>query len=159
MFGDQLACADLVILNKTDLVAPERLATLRRDIEARLRPGVKLVAARDGAVPPEVALGLAAAAEDDLAARPSLHDLDQAHDHDDFESFVVTPRTGRRRRRRFWRGCGPPSPRTTSCGSKALSIFPAATGGRSCRRSATGCSIISTGRGEPGEARATRGSS
>jgi cobalamin biosynthesis protein CobW len=90
VFGDQLACADLVVLNKTDLVAPERLATLRRDIEARLRPGVKLVETRDGAVPPEVALGLAAGAEDDLAARPSLHVLDQAHDHDDFESFVAS---------------------------------------------------------------------
>ena len=39
---------------------------------------------------PEVALGLAAAAEDDLAARPSLHDLAGEHDHDDFDSFVVT---------------------------------------------------------------------
>jgi cobalamin biosynthesis protein CobW len=51
---------------------------------------VKVVAARDAAVPPHVALGLAAAAEDDLAARPSVHDAAEAHDHDDFESFVVT---------------------------------------------------------------------
>ena len=37
-----------------------------------------------------VLLGLGAAAEDDLAARPSHHDaLDGAHEHDDFESFVV----------------------------------------------------------------------
>ena len=43
VFGDQLACADLVILNKTDLVDAETLAALRREIEARLRPGVKLV--------------------------------------------------------------------------------------------------------------------
>lgn len=89
VFGDQLACADLAILNKIDLVAPERLAALRREIGARLRPGVGLVAARDGMVAPEVALGLAAAAEDDLATRPSVHDLEAAHDHDDFESFVV----------------------------------------------------------------------
>ena len=34
-------------------------------------------------------LGLAASAEDDLAARPSCHDLDGEHDHDDFDSFVV----------------------------------------------------------------------
>ena len=33
VFTDQLACADLVILNKTDLLAPERLAALRREIE------------------------------------------------------------------------------------------------------------------------------
>jgi cobalamin biosynthesis protein CobW len=90
VFADQLACADLVILNKIDLVGPARLPALRREIEARLRPGVKLVAAREGRVAREVALGLAAAAEDDLAARPSLHDLEAEHDHDDFESFVVT---------------------------------------------------------------------
>src|SRR5213078_167746 len=86
---DQLACADLVILNKTDLLAPERLAALRREIEARLRPGVKLIAAEQGRVAAPVALGLAAQAEDDLAARPSLHEIEGEHDHDDFESFVV----------------------------------------------------------------------
>jgi cobalamin biosynthesis protein CobW len=90
VFGDQLACADLVILNKADLIGAQTLSMLRRNIESRLRPGVKVVAARDAAVPPRVALGLAAAAEDDLAARPSLHDAAEAHDHDDFESFVVT---------------------------------------------------------------------
>ena len=89
VFTDQLACADLVILNKTDLVAPERLAALRREIEARLRPGVKLIAAEQGRVAAPVALGLAAAAEDDLVARPSLHEIEGEHDHDDFESFVV----------------------------------------------------------------------
>jgi cobalamin biosynthesis protein CobW len=90
VFIDQLACADLAILNKTDLVDRLRLAALRRELEARLRPGAALVAARNGEVPPVVALGLAAAVEDDLAARPALHDLETGHDHDDFESFVVT---------------------------------------------------------------------
>ena len=89
VFSDQLACADLVILNKTDLVAPERLLALREEVEARLRPGVKLVDAEQGRVAPAVALGLAAFAEDDLAARPSIHELEDAHDHDDFDSFVV----------------------------------------------------------------------
>jgi len=89
VFSDQLACADLVILNKTDLVEAEALAALRRDIEARLRSGVKLILAEQGRVAAPVALGLAAAAEDDLAVRPSLHELEGEHDHDDFESFVV----------------------------------------------------------------------
>jgi cobalamin biosynthesis protein CobW len=89
VFADQLACADLVILNKTDLIGPERLTLLCREIEAQLRPGVKLMTAREGRVPPAVALGLAAAVEDDLAGRPSLHDLGAEHDHDDFESFIV----------------------------------------------------------------------
>ena len=90
VFTDQLVCADLVVLNKTDLIDPARLTLLCQEIEVRLRPAVKVMTARDGKVPPEVALGLAAAAEDDLAGRPSLHDLEAAHDHDDFESFVVT---------------------------------------------------------------------
>jgi len=89
VFTDQLACADLVILNKTDLLDPPRLDALRGEIAARLRPGVKLVDAAHGRVAPAVALGLAAAAEDDLAGRPSLHELEGEHDHDDFESFVV----------------------------------------------------------------------
>jgi cobalamin biosynthesis protein CobW len=89
VFGDQLACADLVILNKTDLVAPGELARLRYEVGARLRPGVRLIEARDGKVAPGIALGLDAAAEDDLAARPSVHELEGEHDHDDFDSFVV----------------------------------------------------------------------
>jgi cobalamin biosynthesis protein CobW len=90
VFADQLACADLVVLSKGDLVDPARLPSLSGEIAALLRPGVKLVAARHGRLPPEVALGLAAAAEDDLAARPSGHDGEAGHDHDDFESLVVT---------------------------------------------------------------------
>jgi cobalamin biosynthesis protein CobW len=90
VFGDQLACADLVVLNKTDLVAPAELARLRAEIAARLRPGVRLVETCDGKIAPNVALGIDAAAEDDLAARPSVHELEGEHDHDDFDSFVVT---------------------------------------------------------------------
>ncbi|HEX9489068.1 MAG TPA: GTP-binding protein, partial [Stellaceae bacterium] len=60
-------------------------AALRR----RLRPAVKLLRAAHGAVAPQVLLGLGAGAEDDLAARPSHHDREAGHDHDDFESFVV----------------------------------------------------------------------
>jgi cobalamin biosynthesis protein CobW len=90
VFTDQLSCADLVILNKTDLLGPAVVPALSRGLEARLRPGVKLLTAQEGRVPPEVALGLGASAEDDLAARPSVHDLEAEHDHDDFESFVVT---------------------------------------------------------------------
>ncbi|HEX6442154.1 MAG TPA: cobalamin biosynthesis protein CobW [Stellaceae bacterium] len=89
VFTDQLACADLVILNKTDLLTPEGLAVFRSEIEARLRPGVKVISAEQGRVAPAVALGLGAFAEDDLAARPSIHELEGEHDHDDFDSFVV----------------------------------------------------------------------
>jgi cobalamin biosynthesis protein CobW len=90
VFGDQLACADLVILNKTDLIAPDELARLTIELAARLRPGVRIITARDGKIAPSVALGLDAAAENDLAARPSVHELEGEHNHDDFDSFVVT---------------------------------------------------------------------
>src|SRR5229473_1700482 len=41
VFGDQLACADLVILNKSDLLDPLARATTRNGLAARLRPAVK----------------------------------------------------------------------------------------------------------------------
>jgi cobalamin biosynthesis protein CobW len=89
VFGDQLSCADLVILNKTDLAADEALAIAEREIGARLRPQARHVKAAFGKVAPALLLGLSAAAEDDLAGRPSRHDLAGEHDHDDFDSFVV----------------------------------------------------------------------
>ena len=89
VFEDQLAAADLVVLNKTDLLTPETRAAAETELAARLRPATKWIAASHGAVPVSVLLGLAAAAEDDLANRPSHHDLEPEHDHDDFESFVV----------------------------------------------------------------------
>jgi cobalamin biosynthesis protein CobW len=89
VFTDQLQCADLVVLNKTDLVDGDALGRLRADLTARLRPGAKLVSARFGAVNADILLGLGAAAEDDLASRPSHADAEGEHDHDDFESFAV----------------------------------------------------------------------
>jgi len=89
VFGDQLACADLVVLNKADLIDRAALAAVESATRERLRPAVKLLRAIEGAVAPDILLGLAAAAEGDLAQRPSHHDLDGAHDHEDFESFVV----------------------------------------------------------------------
>lgn len=89
VFEDQLLCADLVILNKADLLAAPRLAETRRTVEGKLRPGVRTVAATQAAVPAALVLGLGAAAEADLASRPSHHDGELEHDHEDFESFVV----------------------------------------------------------------------
>ncbi|HLN25619.1 MAG TPA: cobalamin biosynthesis protein CobW [Patescibacteria group bacterium] len=90
VFTDQLACADIVLLNKADLLDAATLARVEAELRAGLRPGVKLVATRHGEMDVMVLLGLDAAAEDDLAARPSLHDNLDAHDHDDFDSFAVT---------------------------------------------------------------------
>ena len=89
LFEDQLACADLVILNKCDLLEPAALTALKAELAERLRPGVKVVEAEHGAIDAPVLLGLDSAAEDDLESRPSHHDGTDDHDHDDFESFVV----------------------------------------------------------------------
>lgn len=89
VFEDQIACADMVLLNKSDLLAGQDLAAVESDLRAKLRPGVKLVATRHGEVDPRVLLGLEAAVEDDLGVRPSHHDDEDGHDHDDFESFAV----------------------------------------------------------------------
>ncbi len=89
VFEDQLAAADMVLLNKSDLMDTAALARFTTAITARLRPGVKALTTRMGAVDPLVLLGLAAAAEDDLDARPSCHDQEDGHDHDDFESFAL----------------------------------------------------------------------
>jgi len=89
VFGDQLACADLVILNKRDLLDAPGYAAVESELRARLRPAVQLVPSSHGAVPPAILLGLEAAAEDDLAQRPSCHDGEEGHDHDDFDSFAV----------------------------------------------------------------------
>ena len=51
---------------------------------------MKVIAAREGRLDAGILLGLAAGVEDDLAARPSHHDAEEGHDHDDFESLVVT---------------------------------------------------------------------
>ncbi len=90
VYEDQLLCADLVVLNKTDLLDEAALAGLAETIAATTPRAVKLVPAQEGRVAAEVLLGLDAAAEDDLAARPSHHDAeDGAHEHDDFESFAL----------------------------------------------------------------------
>jgi len=89
VFGDQLACADLVVLNKSDLVSGTMLRATETALRMQLRPAVKLLRTAHGAVPPDLLLGLDAGAEDDLACRPSHADLQGTHDHDDFESFVV----------------------------------------------------------------------
>jgi len=88
LFVDQVSCADLIIVNKADLVTDDGA-----DIDAALaphrRPGVKAVRATHGRIDPAILLGLDAGAEDDLETRPSVHDGEDEHDHDDFDSFVV----------------------------------------------------------------------
>lgn len=88
VFGDQVLCADLIVLNKADLIAPAEQRRVAADIAALIPRAVKIVPAHEGRIDASILLGLEAAAEDDLAARPSCHDGEEDHDHDDFESRV-----------------------------------------------------------------------
>lgn len=89
VFEDQIACADLILLTKADLAGEAGLAAARAAIAAEAPRPILMLAVTDGAVDPRVVLGLAAAAEDDLAARPSHHDGADDHEHDDFASAVI----------------------------------------------------------------------
>ncbi len=89
VFEDQLLCADLILLNKTDQMEAGDRAGVLAEIEEHLPRAVKVIETAHGRVDPAVLLGLGAAAEADLAARPSHHETGEDHDHDDFESIAL----------------------------------------------------------------------
>jgi len=89
VYEDQLLCADIVVLNKTDLLSASEAARVAVEVRGAARGATKVIAAQEGRVDPDIALGLKAGAEDDIAARPSHHDAEAEHDHDDFDSFVL----------------------------------------------------------------------
>ena len=89
LFEEQLGAADLVVLNKADLLNEADLAAVEARVQMELRPGVRCVRSDHAHLPAEVLIGLSAAAESDLGSRPSHHDDGEDHEHDDFESFHV----------------------------------------------------------------------
>ncbi|MDE4304067.1 cobalamin biosynthesis protein CobW [Phaeobacter gallaeciensis] len=89
VFEDQISCADIVLLSKADLAGEEGLAKARAVIEAEAPRQLPILPMSEGVIDPRVVLGIGAAAEDDLEARPSHHDGHHDHEHDDFESIVV----------------------------------------------------------------------
>ncbi len=101
LFEDQIACADMIVINKTDLLTGAEVDTLVTRLTTESRKGVRVVRATQGALPVDVLLGQGVGAENDLDARHEVHHHhhadddaadDQHHDHghDEFESFVVS---------------------------------------------------------------------
>lgn len=89
VFEDQVACADLIVLSKSDLLDEAALRTAKARVKEHLPRAVKVVTAANGNVDPGVLLGLGLATEDDIDARKTHHDNELDHEHDDFDSFVV----------------------------------------------------------------------
>ncbi|WP_281931029.1 cobalamin biosynthesis protein CobW [Roseibium album] len=85
LFQDQLRCADLVVLNKADLVAADTLKSVESGIQAEIRPAVHIVSSENGTLPIEVLLGRQSAAEDDMASRHEHHHHHHDDDHDDHD--------------------------------------------------------------------------
>ncbi len=98
LFEDQIACADMIVVNKSDLLTDEG-AGLSARLKAEARDGVQVIKASMGALPVDVLLGQGIGAEDDLDARHEVHhhhhddeedhDHHHDHDHDEFDSFVL----------------------------------------------------------------------
>ena len=89
VFEDQIACADLVVLNKRDLIDAAGIAKAQAAIAGVLPRSVKVITVADGKVDQALLLGLGVGTEDDIANRRTRHDDEPDHDHDDFDSFVV----------------------------------------------------------------------
>lgn len=108
LFEDQLTAADMIVVNKTDLLSSDETTALTATLKTDSREGVQIVTAAMGALPVGVLLGQGVSAEDDLSARHEIHhhhhhdhgedddhhhdhhhEHDHDHGHDAFESFVV----------------------------------------------------------------------
>ena len=83
LFLDQLTCADLVLVTKTDLIEDDKqLAEITQMVESKVKANTKIIPVQHANVENQLLLGLEAAAEDDLDNRHSIHEHHHHHDHD-----------------------------------------------------------------------------
>lgn len=95
LFEDQIACADMIVVNKSDLLMNETAVGLVATLRGDSRDGVQVIRTSMGQLPVDVLLGQGTAAETNLTDRREVHhhhhdDEDDDHDHDEFESVVVS---------------------------------------------------------------------
>ena len=80
LFEDQLTCADLIIINKSDLISVAEIDALKTKLGSKTRKGVKIIQSTMGNVPSKVLLGQNVNAEKDIQIR---HEIHHDHHHDD----------------------------------------------------------------------------
>ncbi|RLK39231.1 cobalamin biosynthesis protein CobW [Cupriavidus plantarum] len=91
LFEDQLGSADLVILNKIDLMDDAQRAQVEALVRPEIPAEVKIVPAQGGRIDVNLLLGLNRASEDTIHLRVDHHGDgdDPDHHHDEFDSVVV----------------------------------------------------------------------
>ena len=89
LFEEQVQCADIIVLNKSELVNEEEWKGIEAKVLECQRTNIKSVKTSFGKVDSEILLGLGAEAELDVGNRRSHHDGEHEHDHDDFDSFAL----------------------------------------------------------------------
>ena len=86
LFEDQVACADMIVVNKTDLLDAVEADALVANLRSSARDGVQVVTTSMGKLPVDVLLGQGIGAEADLASR---HEVHHHHDHDDDRQGMI----------------------------------------------------------------------
>lgn len=97
LFEDQISAADLVILNKVDLMETAEISKVTTLIRKEIPPEVKIIESSHGDLDLSLLLGLEAASEEMIEQRHSHHDKHHGpdgehihdHNHDAFSSIVV----------------------------------------------------------------------
>ncbi|KAF1015388.1 MAG: cobalamin biosynthesis protein CobW [Burkholderia sp.] len=98
LFADQLSSADLVIVNKIDLLDATQLAAVKTMIREEIPEYVKIVCAQRGELDLAALIDLNAASEETIHLRQDYHSSTEYadHHHDEFDSVVVEARLNSR---------------------------------------------------------------
>ncbi|SOS49139.1 Protein CobW [Tenacibaculum dicentrarchi] len=94
LFLDQLACADLVLVSKRDLVDDQKIEEIEKLISAKARPNIKIIPVENGELDNTLLLGIEASAEDDVDNRHSIHEEhhksgNHHHHNDDIKTVLL----------------------------------------------------------------------
>ncbi|HFB2048529.1 MAG TPA: P-loop guanosine triphosphatase YjiA [Hyphomicrobiaceae bacterium MAG_BT-2024] len=94
IFDDQLSCADLIVLNKRDLILNSKFQGVNQYIDRKKRHGAKVVSAIQGNIPLELIVGQEAHfRSNDSISHTHYIDHDKgSHGHDAYETFAINIR-------------------------------------------------------------------